>query len=217
MMAECVNCKAKLADKNTAVPLVGGAPERLCTKCHSKLQMAIRNGKLSLHRIDDADQKLRVMGWSEDGIAYIRTYAKEKHMSPEERAAAAEERKAAQQEEQIKSGLQSLDITHMDKSIAIQALKEAGADCYYEYKVITVNDISGLGGGGKGKTGHLDVGAMTAALNELGLVGWRLVAAYDNTTSASHIAGVLVAGVADSTEMSEHVLIFERKVKIKTD
>ena len=95
----------------------------------------------------------------------------------------------------------------------LSKLKETGSEGYYEYKVISMLDESGLF---RKNSGKVDTIAMTQTLNELGLDGWHLVTAYSNELGKNALsggAGGAIFGV--NSTVDENILIFERFVKIK--
>ena len=96
--------------------------------------------------------------------------------------------------------------------LRIEKLKSQNCDGYYEYKVISLSDVSGLF---KKNSGRVDTTAMTETLNELGIDGWHLVTAYSNElgkNSLSGGAGGALLGI--NSTVDENILIFERFVKI---
>lgn len=91
-------------------------------------------------------------------------------------------------------------------------LRSQGFDGYYEYKVISLSDTSGIF---KKNSGRVDVMSMTQVLNELGLDGWHLVTAYSNELGKNALSGGIggvMTGV--NSTIDENILIFERFVKI---
>lgn len=95
----------------------------------------------------------------------------------------------------------------------LSKLKETGSGGYYEYKVISMFDESGLF---RKNSGKVDTIAMTQTLNELGLDGWHLVTAYSNELGKNALsggAGGAIFGV--NSTVDENILIFERFVKIR--
>ncbi len=98
------------------------------------------------------------------------------------------------------------------KHLRIDKLKAQNIDGYYEYKVISLSDASGLF---KRNSGSVDIEAMTQTLNDLGLDGWHLVTAYSNELGKNALSGGVGGAIlgANST-VDENILIFERFVKI---
>ena len=95
----------------------------------------------------------------------------------------------------------------------IDNLKKNGADGYYEYKVISLLDQSGLF---NKESGAVDVAVMTETLNELGIDGWHLVTAYSNELGKNHLLGGLGGAVLGvNSTIDENILIFERFVRIQ--
>lgn len=97
-------------------------------------------------------------------------------------------------------------------TIRLERLKEIGADGYYEYKVISLLDVSGLFNKDSGKVNTI---AMTEVLNRLGIDGWHLVTAYSNELGKNALSGGMggvVLGI--NSTVDENILIFERFVKI---
>ena len=73
--------------------------------------------------------------------------------------------------EQEKSARREAEQKHF---VEIEKLKRTGAEGYYQYKAISLLDVSGLF---NGNSGRVNVEAMTRTLNELGMEGWHLVTA----------------------------------------
>ena len=98
---------------------------------------------------------------------------------------------------------------HQEK---INNLKAKGSTGYYEYKVVSLMDESGIFRKGSGAVNTVE---MTAVLNELGIDGWHLVTAYTNELGKNHLAGGIGGAIigANAT-IDENILIFERFVKI---
>ncbi len=92
------------------------------------------------------------------------------------------------------------------KQDRINALKNKGEDCYYEYMSLTYID---------NRNGCLDVNEMITQLNEYSLLGWRLKTSITNELGKNS-NGVGVGGFSSSTNatIEETILILERKVKI---
>ena len=96
--------------------------------------------------------------------------------------------------------------------VRIDNLKAKGVDGYYEYKVISLQDVGGLF---RSNSGRVNVETMTQTLNELGIDGWHLVTAYSNELGKNALsggAGGVLLGV--NSTVDENILIFERFVKI---
>ena len=98
----------------------------------------------------------------------------------------------------IQSGANTVDTY---KEIAVEQLRGAGSEGYYEYTVKSIVD----------ERGRSDTAAMINLLNEMGLAGWRLVTAHTNELGKNMLSfyGFGVNSTADET-----VLIFERYLKI---
>lgn len=95
----------------------------------------------------------------------------------------------------------------------IENLNTMGFDGYYEYKVLSLLDESGLF---RKNSGKVDTATMTKVLNELGIEGWHLVTAYSNELGKNALsggAGGAMFGV--NSTVDENILIFERFIKIK--
>lgn len=96
--------------------------------------------------------------------------------------------------------------------LRLDSLKARNIDGYYEYKVISLQDIGGLFNSNSGK---VDIEAMTQTLNELGIDGWHLVTAYSNELGKNALSGgVGGALLGVNSTVDENILIFERFVKI---
>jgi hypothetical protein len=96
--------------------------------------------------------------------------------------------------------------------LRIDKLKEKNVEGYYEYKVISLSDTSGLF---KKNSGRVDIEVMTQTLNDLGLDGWHLVTAYSNELGKNALSGgVGGALMGVNSTVDENILIFERFIKI---
>ena len=87
----------------------------------------------------------------------------------------------------------------------IEVLEQQGLNCYYQYKVISLNDIKG----------SAPLVQIQDTLNELALYGWRLRCSYTNElghNSSNLSIGGIGGGVNYTSD--EHILILERKVRI---
>jgi len=87
----------------------------------------------------------------------------------------------------------------------IEALKQQGLDCYYQYKVISLSDIKG----------SAPLEQIQETLNELALYGWRIRCSYTNElghNSSSLSIGGIGGGLNYTSD--EHILILERIVRI---
>ena len=96
--------------------------------------------------------------------------------------------------------------------LRISKLKEKNIEGYYEYKVISLQDISGLF---NRNSGRVNTEAMMQTLNDLGIDGWHLVTAYSNELGKNVLsggAGGMAFGV--NSTVDENILIFERFVKL---
>lgn len=97
-------------------------------------------------------------------------------------------------------------------SLRLDNLRKQSFNGYYEYKVISLSDVSGLF---KKNSGQVDIDAMTQTLNDLGLDGWHLVTAYSNELGKNALSGgVGGALLGVNSTVDENILIFERFVKI---
>lgn len=96
--------------------------------------------------------------------------------------------------------------------LRLDNLRKRNVDGYYEYKVISLSDVSGLF---KKNSGQVDIETMTQVLNDLGLDGWHLVTAYSNELGKNALSGgVGGALLGVNSTVDENILIFERFVKI---
>ena len=97
-------------------------------------------------------------------------------------------------------------------AMRLDNLRKQNAEGYYEYRVISLSDVSGLF---KKNSGRVNVEAMTQALNDLVLDGWHLVTAYSNELGKNALSGgVGGALMGVNSTVDENILIFERFVKI---
>lgn len=107
-------------------------------------------------------------------------------------------------------------IIEVDLAAQIEKLRASGADGYYEYKVVKLEDFIAAGRLGTDLTtnaaaGCLDTDLMMNTLNRMGLEGWRLATAYTNELfQNAHALG----GFGSNATADEHILIFERYHKI---
>ena len=126
-----------------------------------------------------------------------------------------EEQAEHDRQEQIRQQQEELERKEKEKQdhLRIEKLKEKDVDGYYEYKVISLTDTSGMF---KSGSGRVNIAAMTQTLNELGIDGWHLVTAYSNELGKNALsggAGGVLLGV--NSTVDENILIFERFVKIR--
>lgn len=90
----------------------------------------------------------------------------------------------------------------------INNLRSQGYDEYYEYTALTICDDS---------NGYVNINNMLSQMNELALKGWKLVTAFSNElgkNTSSYGMGGFSSGTNSTIE--QNILIFERKVKIKS-
>ena len=84
----------------------------------------------------------------------------------------------------------------------INHLKAIGEAGYYEYKVISIAD----------KKGAVDIEAITAELNDLGLDGWQLQCGYTNEMGKNSLS---IAGFGRNYTSDQNVLILKRFIKFE--
>lgn len=121
-------------------------------------------------------------------------------------------RKQKEKQEQERQAREQLQREYNYK---IENLKKMGLDGYYEYKVVSLYDESGLF---NKKSGAVDTQSMTQLLNILGLEGWHLVTAYSNELGKNTLSGGMggvMSGI--NSTIDENILIFERFVKISQE
>ena len=92
-----------------------------------------------------------------------------------------------------------LNAKYLD--VALNHLRQTGADGYYEYSVKTLVDEGG-------RTNTLKMAEM---LNQMGLAGWRLVSSHTNELGKN---ALIISGFGINSTADETVLIFERFVRI---
>ena len=99
-----------------------------------------------------------------------------------------------------------------EKRDQINALKNSGNDGYWEYATISMYDEQGFF---NPESGKVNIVKMTERLNEMGRSGWRLVTAYSNELGKNMLSGgVGGIGLGVNSTVDEHILIFERFIKI---
>ena len=124
------------------------------------------------------------------------------------------ERKRRQEQQAVEEKLRQEDRERQEAEqqnvIAVNALKQTGAEGYYQYKAISVQDMSSL----FGNTGRVNTVAITNVLNRLGMEGWRLVTAYSNELGKNSLSGT-VSGFTMGTNatVDENILIFEKFIR----
>lgn len=124
------------------------------------------------------------------------------------------ERKRRQEQQAVEEKLRQEDRERQEAEqqnvIAVNALKQTGAEGYYQYKAISVQDMSSL----FGNTGRVNTEAITNVLNRLGMEGWRLVTAYSNELGKNSLSGT-VSGFTMGTNatVDENILIFEKFIR----
>lgn len=116
---------------------------------------------------------------------------------------ADQEKKAAEERARWEQELRDREQRAQEYADQVARLKQAGADGYYEYKVVKLQDSN--------MTGCLDADLMMNTLNQMGLEGWRLVNAYSNEMGKNALA---LGGFGVNATADEHILIFERFQKI---
>lgn len=130
-----------------------------------------------------------------------------------EKQAYLEKQKQAQIEIAIKLEQRDREKVQQQHKTRIENLANLGLDGYYEYKVLSLLDANGIF---NRDSGRVDIIKMTKVLNELGVEGWHLAAAYSNelgkNSSASGVGGMMFG---TNSTVDENILIFERFVKIK--
>ncbi|MCD8322374.1 MAG: hypothetical protein LUC89_05760 [Oscillospiraceae bacterium] len=225
-MAVCVNCRKEIVGDMS--PTLIGSSDHMCTKCWGRFQQLVSKGKISLDDIDEA--RIKAFGFSILAIRYIRQYATEKAMTPEEQQNLQDEIDRAKQErleaeaanraliqaQEVESARKQAERDKLDAAKAARMelhgmdyLRASGADGYYEYKAVSLAESKGSW---TQSSKMVDVGAMTKYLNEFGLDGWKLVCAYSNEIDrdALHVGFGIEAGSVHT----ETILIFERYVKL---
>ncbi len=117
------------------------------------------------------------------------------------------QQKIAQQQ----AALQAAAAERERRENRFEKLSQIGLDGYYEYKVISLQDESGLF---RRNSGRLDIDSMAETLNQLGAEGWHLVTAYSSELGKNMLSGGAGGAVFGSNStVDEHILIFERFVK----
>ena len=162
-----------------------------------------QTGEISIP--DDIDIKSFIAPLVDQTLAKER--AKANQIAQQQREAAE---KAAQQQRaatELRLMQEDMDRQNEEKrhAVAIEKLKENGAEGYCQYKVISLVDENG---------GYIDAKQLTANLNALGIEGWHLVAAYTNEighNSSSSGFGGYSSGT--NATVDQNILIFERFVK----
>ena len=141
-----------------------------------------------------------------NAIAEAKIEAEKQNQAEQQRI--QEEQEKARQEKEALERKQREEQYHL----RLDNLKTMNFDGYYDYKVISLSDVSGLF---KKNSGQVDIEAMTQALNDLGLDGWHLVTAYSNELGKNALSGgVGGALLGVNSTVDENILIFERFVKI---
>ena len=140
---------------------------------------------------------------------------KQEHLEKFDKLKQEQEAKVLEEQLAIEAKIQQVNRerqeTEKENSVAITSLKKMGAEGYYQYKVISLLDISGLF---KNNSGRVNTEAMMQTLNELGMEGWHLVTAYSNELGKNALsggAGGVLLGV--NSTVDENILIFQRFVK----
>lgn len=126
------------------------------------------------------------------------------------------EKRQAEYDRQEQTRQQQEELARKQKEaqyhLRIENLKAKNIDRYYEYKVVKLSDMVGLF---KSNSGQVDTVAMSQILNELGIDGWHLVAAYSNERGKNALTtGVGCVALGLNSTVDDNILIFERFVKI---
>ena len=155
--------------------------------------------------------------------SFIQPFLKEKEEIANRKSAAkleaekqkqAEQQRKQEEQEKARQEKEALERKRREEQyhLRLDNLKSMKFDGYYEYKVISLSDVSGLF---KKNSGKVDIDAMTRTLNDLGLDGWHLVTAYSNELGKNALSGgVGGALLGVNSTVDENILIFERFVKI---
>lgn len=154
-----------------------------------------------------------------DTDAFFSPLLSEKAKEIEQEQLRRQEELRKQHEERVKQERMRLEAEENARKkieeqhrIRLERLRSQNFDGYYEYKVISLSDTSGIF---KKNSGRVDTVSMTQALNDLGLDGWHLVSAYSNELGKNALSGGfggVMTGV--NSTIDENILIFERFVKI---
>ena len=142
---------------------------------------------------------------------YIQDNPEEIKLKEEEEKRQKEE-KQRREEDALRREVEIQKRIQEEHNRKMGVLTQMGLEGYYEYKVVSLLDESGIF---RKKSGAVDTVAMTKTLNDLGLDGWHLVTAYSNELGKNALSGgVGGAMLGINSTVDENILIFERFVKI---
>ena len=120
--------------------------------------------------------------------------------------------KRQQEQRAIEIEKQKIERFQQESTHKVDNLVKMGFEGYYEYKVISMLDQSGLF---RKNSGAVDTVAMAEKLNELGIDGWHLVTAYSNELGKNAMSGGVGGSVLGvNSTVDENILIFERFIRI---
>ena len=229
MSIVCAICNRKQSGWILDYPLsYDHASQRICAKCNE--QISIIQSRKDNESVDFALSYLNdclTNDISQDAQTVVGNIMQEYHdfvqtvnderIASEQAAEEARLLEAQRQEQAEKQRIINEERLRQEREmqfhIRLNKLKDEGYEGYYEYKVLSIKDDSGLFNSGSGK---VDIIAMTTKLNELGLDSWHLVTAYSNELGKNALSGgVSGAMLGVNSTIDENILIFERFIKIK--
>jgi len=229
MSIVCVICQKKQSGWIQDYPLSEDHKYlRICSNCFEKLNTIINND--SPENVDAAKDYfnkifLSVNVWDEAKTVVNEAIASQENAQDREAKEKEREKKeievAQQLEKKRQDDLERIRIIDEERlrrereeqhRVQLDRLKSQGIDGYYEYKVVSFSDISGLFSKDSGRVNTI---AMTEALNLLGMDGWHLVTAYSNELGKNAFSGGVGSAILGvNSTVDENILIFERFVRI---
>lgn len=194
---------------------IGTRSIAFCSKCSDSFFALKFDKNFTVYTFDSYLPEMRKHGYTESGIKTVREYCENKKAEDENRIVAQKEKEKAEierlnaeNEARLNREIHEREQMEIKHTAQMNVLKTMGHEGYYEYKVISLEDNSGLF---NKNSGRIDVGRMSEVLNELGMDGWHLVVAYSNELGKNAVAAL---GLGLNSSIDEHILIFERFRKI---
>lgn len=215
MAGNCAFCGKNIGFFNEYTCNIGNREIKICNKCSDKFFPLKRTKEFNIDNFDSFVPDLRSYGFTNEGIAIAKEFCEIKKIETDRKQAIKEEKERAENEKfnaeneaRIRKENEEREKRESRHSVQINALKESGFEGYYEYKVLSLEDGSGLF---NKSSGRIDIERMSEVLNELGMDGWHLAVAYSNELGKNAVSAI---GLGLNSSIDEHILIFERFKRI---
>jgi len=224
-MSNCIFCGKEITKFNIGpVPSFLQGKGQICSKCSKQffyypseeIELNEKNYQLIKEYLNSNECPQTAFNLLDESFKEIIETIRKKENNKKEEIAIEVKRK---QEELNKDLEKNIYIEERNKEkqenkyrIYLEKLKQQGSDGYYEYKVISIYDEAGWF---NRNSGSIDINAMTEKLCELGLQGWHLSTAYTNELGKNALSAIGNSiGVSLNSTIDQHILIFEKFVKL---